>query len=81
MVDGAHGHVRHAVRLVMVGHKGVLEVVIDLDPPVEVKIVLVQVSTILLATVFAVQVRDYVHITYIIISYDCILCTVRYLAN
>ena len=60
MVDGAHGHMRHAVRLVMVGHKGVLEVVIDLDPPVEVKIVLVQVSTILLATVFAVRVRDYV---------------------
>ena len=63
MVDGAHGHMRHAVRLVVVGHKSVLEVVIDLNLPVEVKIVLVQVSTILLATIFAVQViiRDYEH--------------------
>ena len=59
MVDGAHGHVRHAVRLVVVGHKGVLEVVIDLHLSVEVKIVLVQALTTLLATMFAVQARDY----------------------
>ena len=58
MMYGAHGHVSHVVRLVVVGHKGVLEVVVDLHIPVGVKVVLVQVSTILLATMFAVQVRD-----------------------
>ena len=83
MVNGAHGHVSHVVRLVVVGHNGVLEVVVDLHLPVGVKIVVVHVSTIFLATVFAVQVRD-TH-NYYTCNYDCILCTccimVRYLTS